>query len=52
MPAKELGLTSGCIDAVAVLIASPAGAASIPAKSTSVSPWWAHDVAKLGVDML
>ncbi|CAM0945430.1 unnamed protein product [Alopecurus aequalis] len=46
---EELGLTSRCVDAVAVLIANPA--ASMPAKSTSVSPWWAHDVAELGVDM-
>ncbi|KAM0888239.1 hypothetical protein ACQ4PT_028484 [Festuca glaucescens] len=46
---EELGLTSRCVDAVAVLIASPA--ASMPAKSTSASPWWAHDVAELGVDM-
>jgi hypothetical protein len=47
---EELGLTSRCVDAVAVLIASPA-AAAMPAKSTSASPWWAHDVAELGVDM-
>lgn len=46
---EELGLTSRCVDAVAVLIASPANA--MPAKSTSASPWWAHDVAELGVDM-
>lgn len=47
---EELGLTSRCVDAVADLIANPA-AAAIPAKSTSASPWWAHDVAELGVDM-
>ncbi|KAM0863321.1 hypothetical protein ACQ4PT_044665 [Festuca glaucescens] len=46
---EELGLTSRCVDAVALLIASPANA--MPAKSTSASPWWAHDVAELGVDM-
>ncbi|KAM3226921.1 hypothetical protein ACQJBY_059092 [Aegilops geniculata] len=47
---EELGLTSRCVDAVADLIANPA-AAVLPAKSTSASPWWAHDVAELGVDM-
>ncbi|VAI58029.1 unnamed protein product [Triticum turgidum subsp. durum] len=47
---EELGLTSRCVDAVADLIANPA-VALVPAKSTSASPWWAHDVAELGVDM-
>lgn len=47
---EELGLTSRCVDAVADLIANPA-AAVVSAKSTSASPWWAHDVAELGVDM-
>uniref|UniRef100_A0ACD5ZH96 Uncharacterized protein n=1 Tax=Avena sativa TaxID=4498 RepID=A0ACD5ZH96_AVESA len=49
---EELGLTSRCVDAVALIIATPAAAASMPAaRSTSTSPWWAHDVAELGVDM-
>uniref|UniRef100_A0ACD5Z4E6 Uncharacterized protein n=1 Tax=Avena sativa TaxID=4498 RepID=A0ACD5Z4E6_AVESA len=44
---EELGLTSRCVDAVAAIIASPAARPT----STSASPWWAHDVAELGVDM-
>jgi hypothetical protein len=39
------------VDAVTVLIASPAAAVFMATKSTSASPWWAHDVAELGIDM-
>ncbi|XP_062222885.1 BTB/POZ domain-containing protein At1g67900-like [Phragmites australis] len=46
---EDLGLTSRCVDAVAALITSPDTA--LPARSTSVSPWWAHDIAELGVDL-
>ena len=47
---EDLGLTSRCVDAVAALIVSPDTA--LPAKSsTSASPWWAHDIAELGVDL-
>lgn len=46
---EDLGLTSRCVDAIAALIASPG--AAMPAKSTSASPWWAHDIAELGVDL-
>ncbi|WVZ74776.1 hypothetical protein U9M48_022913 [Paspalum notatum var. saurae] len=47
---EDLGLTSRCVDAVAALIVSPDTAP--PAKSsTSASPWWAHDIAELGVDL-
>ncbi|KAF2945626.1 BTB/POZ domain-containing protein At1g67900 [Oryza sativa Japonica Group] len=45
---EDIGLTSRCVDAVAALIASPA---ALPAHSSSASPWWAHDVAELGVDL-
>jgi hypothetical protein len=48
---EELGLTYRCVDAIAVLIAGPAAAASMAAKATSASPWWAHDVAELGVNI-
>lgn len=44
---EDLGLTSRCVDAVAALVASPDTAPT----STSASPWWAHDVAELGVDL-
>uniref|UniRef100_A0A0D9VHS3 NPH3 domain-containing protein n=1 Tax=Leersia perrieri TaxID=77586 RepID=A0A0D9VHS3_9ORYZ len=44
---EDIGLTSRCVDAVASLIANPAAHYS----STSASPWWAHDVAELGVDL-
>ncbi|PUZ76361.1 hypothetical protein GQ55_1G284300 [Panicum hallii var. hallii] len=46
---EDLGLTSRCVDAVAALIINPDTA--LPAKSTSASPWWAHDIAELGVDL-
>jgi hypothetical protein len=46
---EDLGLTSRCVDAVAALIASPDTA--LPSRSTSASPWWAHDIAELGVDL-
>ncbi|XP_066317520.1 BTB/POZ domain-containing protein At1g67900-like [Miscanthus floridulus] len=47
---EDLGLTSRCVDDVAALIVSPDTA--LPAKSsTSASPWWAHDIAELGVDL-
>ncbi|XP_062219513.1 BTB/POZ domain-containing protein At1g67900-like [Phragmites australis] len=46
---EDLGLTSRCVDAVAALITNPDTA--FPARSTSVSPWWAHDIAELGVDL-
>ncbi|KAL6634046.1 hypothetical protein ACP70R_026717 [Stipagrostis hirtigluma subsp. patula] len=46
---EDLGLTSRCVDAVAALITSPDTA--LPARSTSASPWWAHDIAELGVDL-
>lgn len=46
---EDLGLTSRCVDAVAALVASPDTAP--PPTSTSASPWWAHDVAELGVDL-
>jgi hypothetical protein len=46
---EDLGLTSRCIDAVAALIVNPDTVP--PAKSTSASPWWAHDIAELGVDL-
>jgi hypothetical protein len=42
---------STCILTVTVLIASPAAAVFMATKSTSASPWWAHDVAELGIDM-
>ncbi|XP_040376817.1 BTB/POZ domain-containing protein At1g67900 [Oryza brachyantha] len=45
---EDIGLTSRCVDAVAALISNPA---ALPAHSTSASPWWAHDVAELGVDL-
>ncbi|KAG8071279.1 hypothetical protein GUJ93_ZPchr0006g42136 [Zizania palustris] len=45
---EDIGLTSRCVDAIAALIANPA---ALPTHSTSASPWWAHDVAELGVDM-
>jgi len=46
---EDLGLTSRCVDAVAALIINPDTAP--PARSTSASPWWAHDIAELGVDL-
>ncbi|WVZ86119.1 hypothetical protein U9M48_032953 [Paspalum notatum var. saurae] len=46
---EELGVTSRCVEAVAILATDP-GAASASAGS-SASPWWARDVADLGVDL-
>jgi hypothetical protein len=47
---EDLGLTSRCVDALAALITHPD--ALLPPPSTrSASPWWAHDVAELGVDL-
>ncbi|KAF8693648.1 hypothetical protein HU200_039058 [Digitaria exilis] len=46
---EDLGLTSRSVDAVAALIVNP-DTPSPPARS-SASPWWAHDVAELGVDL-
>ncbi|KAG2652017.1 hypothetical protein PVAP13_1NG327800 [Panicum virgatum] len=46
---EDLGLTSRCVDAVAALIINPDTAP--PARSTSASPWWAPDIAELGVDL-
>ncbi|KAJ1271528.1 hypothetical protein BS78_06G134200 [Paspalum vaginatum] len=43
---EELGVTSRCVEAVAILATDP-GAAS----ASSASPWWARDVADLGVDL-
>ncbi|KAF8652951.1 hypothetical protein HU200_062382 [Digitaria exilis] len=49
---EDLGLTSRSVDAVAALIVNP-DTPSPAARSTSssASPWWAHDVAELGVDL-
>ncbi|KAL6899652.1 hypothetical protein ACP4OV_006310 [Aristida adscensionis] len=46
---EDIGVTSRCVDAVAALITNPDVA--LHARSTSASPWWAHDVAELGVDL-
>lgn len=45
---EELGVTSRCVEAVAILAADP-GSSAVPA--SSASPWWARDVSDLGVDL-
>ncbi|GJM85423.1 hypothetical protein PR202_ga01869 [Eleusine coracana subsp. coracana] len=45
---EDLGVTARCVDAVAALITHPD--ALVPATRSS-APWWAHDVAELGVDL-
>ncbi|TVU29437.1 hypothetical protein EJB05_21002 [Eragrostis curvula] len=46
---EDLGVTARCVDAVAALITSPDTVRST--STSSASPWWAHDVAELGVDL-
>jgi hypothetical protein len=51
---EELGITSRCVEAVAMLITDPGGgnaAAAATAASSSSSPWWALDVSDLRVDL-
>jgi len=51
---EELGVTSRCVEAVAMLITDPGGNgnAAAPARaSSSSSPWWARDVSDLRVDL-
>lgn len=45
---EDLGVTARCVDAVAALITHPDNDVR---SATSTSPWWAHDVAELGVDL-
>jgi hypothetical protein len=47
---EDLGLTSRCVDALATLITHP-DALLQPPSTRSASPWWAHDVAELGIDL-
>ncbi|KAG2572853.1 hypothetical protein PVAP13_7KG205200 [Panicum virgatum] len=47
---EELGVTSRCVEAVAILITDPGSGAS-EAAGCSSSPWWARDVSELGVDL-
>ncbi|PUZ47636.1 hypothetical protein GQ55_7G182000 [Panicum hallii var. hallii] len=46
---EELGVTSRCVEAVAILITDPGSSAS--EAGCSSSPWWAPDVSELGVDL-
>ncbi|CAD6263339.1 unnamed protein product [Miscanthus lutarioriparius] len=51
---EELGVTSRCVEAVAMLITDPGGNgnAAAPARaSSSSSPWWVRDVSDLRVDL-
>jgi hypothetical protein len=47
---EDLGVTARCVDALAALITHPAALLPPSSRSTS-SPWWARDVAELGVDL-
>ncbi|XP_066345561.1 BTB/POZ domain-containing protein At1g67900-like isoform X1 [Miscanthus floridulus] len=53
---EELGVTSRCVKAVAMLITDPgcggdAASAAPATASSSSSPWWARDVSDLRVDL-
>ena len=45
---EDLGLTSRCVEAVAILI-TDLGSGASEAAGCSSSPWWARDVSELGV---
>ncbi|CAO2042687.1 unnamed protein product [Urochloa humidicola] len=49
---EDLGLTSRCVEAVAILVTSnPSAPAAAGCSSFSSPPWWARDVSELGVDL-
>ncbi|CAL5026877.1 unnamed protein product [Urochloa decumbens] len=54
---EELGVTSRCVEAVAILATDPGGgstasaAAGCSSSLSSSPPWWARDVSELGVDL-
>ncbi|RCV34116.1 hypothetical protein SEVIR_7G169200v4 [Setaria viridis] len=52
---EELGVTSRCVEAVAILATDPgssAHAAGVPVPAACSSPpWWARDVSELGADL-
>ncbi|OEL17030.1 BTB/POZ domain-containing protein [Dichanthelium oligosanthes] len=49
---EELGVTSRCVEAVAIFVTDPGSnaPAAVPASCSSV-PWWARDISELGVDL-
>ncbi|CAL5068453.1 unnamed protein product [Urochloa decumbens] len=55
---EELGVTSRCVEAVAILATDPGGGSNASASaaagcssSLSSPPWWARDLSELGVDL-
>ncbi|CAN6276024.1 unnamed protein product [Urochloa humidicola] len=48
---EELGVTSRCVEAVAILATDPGGTSGAAGCSSSSPPWWARDVSELGVDL-
>ncbi|CAN6239849.1 unnamed protein product [Urochloa humidicola] len=50
---EDLGLTSRCVEAVAILVTSNPSASTAAGCSSSSSspPWWAREVSELGVDL-